>query len=231
MIPDKNLFIVTSCINPVIGVFSDELRYIQTIDSLLSIKSKVPGAIIFLCDASVNKLSEQQIEALSKHCNLFVNMNRFPHVTELSKKGLKSHAENALMFGILLALKQDINLQKLMYSVKRIFKYSARTNLENTFNIQEYDDLFGKFVFKKRMKTWMDPVQNGASHLLITRLFSFCPSLIDTYLNVINENFKLLNYMDTEHAHFVNVPKQYLVEFDTLGCTGFLAGNGATEVY
>jgi hypothetical protein len=40
-----------------------------------------------------------------------------------------------------------------------------------------------------------------------------------------------LNYMDTEHAHFVNIPKKYLVEFDNIGCVGFLAGNGATEVY
>lgn len=231
MIPDKNLFIVTSCIKPVIGVFSDEVRFIQTLDSLLSIRKKVPDAIILLCDASVKKLSEQEMEKLNRHCNLFVDMNNFPYVRELSEKGLKSHAENALMFGIMTALKQDINLQKMMYSVKRIFKYSARTILENRFSIHEYDNLFGKFVFKKRITTWMNPVQNGVSHLLITRMFSFCPSLIDTYLNVINENFKLLNYMDTEHAHFVNIPKEYLVEFDIIGCTGFLAGNGTTEVY
>lgn len=231
MIPNKNLFIVTSCIKPVIGVFSDEVRFVQTIDSLLSIRKKVPDAIIFLCDASVKKLSEQEIEKLKHHCNVFVDMNDFPHVRELSEKGLKSHAENALLFGILAALKQDINLQKMMYSVKRIFKYSARTNLDSRFSISEYDNMFGKFVFKKRIPTWMNPVQNGASDLLITRLFSLCPSLIDTYLGVINENFKLLNYMDTEHAHFVNIPKEHLVEFDIIGCTGFLAGNGSTEIY
>lgn len=231
MIPDKNLFIVTSCIKPVIGVFSEEVRFLQTIVSLMSIREKDPDAIIFLCDASVNKLTEKELDKLNRYCNLFIDMNNFPHVRELSSKGLKSHAENALMFGVLASLKQGVNSQKMMYSVKRIFKYSARTNLNENFRLEDYDNLFGKFVFKKRIPTWMQNVQNDATNLLITRLFSFCPSLIDVYLNVINENFRLLNYMDTEHAHFVNIPKKYLVEFDNIGCVGFLAGNGATEVY
>lgn len=230
MIPDKNLFLVTSSIKPKIGVFSEEVRYLQTIDSLLSIREKLPNAIIVLCDASVNPLHDAQLKTLMRHCDLFADMNNFPHVRDFSVNGMKSHAENALMFGILSALKQDANLQKMMYSVKRIFKYSARTNLNDNFNIKEYDNLFGKFVFKKRIPTWMNN-QNDASHLLITRMFSFCPSLIDTYLGVINQNFKYLNHIDTEHAHFINIPKEYLVEFDTIGCVGFLAGNGATEVY
>lgn len=230
MIPDKNLFLVTSSIKPKIGVFSEEVRYLQTIDSLISIREKVPDAIIILCDASVNPLHDDELKRLMNYCNFFVDMNNFPHVRDFSVNGMKSHAENALLFGVLAALKQDANLQKIMYSVKRIFKYSARTNLTDNFNIKDYDNLFGKFVFKKRIPTWMNN-QKVASHLFITRMFSFCPSLIDTYLGVINENFKLLDHMDTEHAHFVNIPQNHLIEFDTIGCVGFLAGNGATEIY
>ena len=36
---------------------------------------------------------------------------------------------------------------------------------------------------------------------------------------------------DTEHAHFANIPKEYLVEFDKVHCWGWLAGNGQIEHY
>ena len=98
------------------------------------------------------------------------------------------------------------------------------------FDITEYDNLFGKFVFKKRIPTWMHTPE--ISDLLITRMFSFCPSLIDTYLTVIQDNIPLIQRgFDTEHAHFANIPKQHLVEFDKIHCWGWLAGNGQIEHY
>ncbi len=36
---------------------------------------------------------------------------------------------------------------------------------------------------------------------------------------------------DTEHAHFVNIPKQFLVEYEKINCWGWLAGNGQIEHY
>mgnify|MGYP003338550445 FL=1 len=70
------------------------------------------------------------------------------------------------------------------------------------------------------------------SHLLITRMFSLCPSLIDTYLSVVGQNIQAIQQgFDTEHAHFYNIPKQHLVEFDKLHCHGWLAGNGKIEYY
>jgi len=36
--------------------------------------------------------------------------------------------------------------------------------------------------------------------------------------------------MDFEHAHFVSVPKEYLMEFDTIYCRGWLSG-GKIEDY
>jgi hypothetical protein len=41
----------------------------------------------------------------------------------------------------------------------------------------------------------------------------------------------MLGQIDTEHAHWVNIPKQYLIEFDKVHCWGWLAGNGQIEHY
>ena len=93
--------------------------------------------------------------------------------------GKKSEAEILLLLKTLTILKQNpLNLQKIMSSVKRIFKYSARSLLQDEFSIGIYDNsnLYGRYVFKERIPTWIDD-KSITSHLLITRLFSLCPSL------------------------------------------------------
>lgn len=231
ILPDRNLFIVTSSIKPKIGFFSHEQRYLQTVDTLKNLREKLPESLIILSDVSLNPLTEKEKKNLFQYCNLHIDCYEMPAVREFSENGMKSHAENAMLYNVLMALKYDPRLQKVVNMTKRIFKYSARSTLNENFNIQEYDELFGKYVFKKRIPTWMQNPVEGGTDLLITRLFSFCPSLMDSYLEVISKNMVVLDRVDTEHAHFINIPKKYLVEFDTLGCVGLLAGNGTTEVY
>lgn len=229
IIPDKNLFIVTSSVKPAIGAFTDDQRFQQTIDSLGSIREKVPDAIIVTSDVSIRPLSPLERTAIAEKSNFFIDMSQEPNTLELSQMGAKSHAENMLLYHTIMTLKAAPETSKMMNSIKRIFKYSGRTILEDSFDIKEYDNMFGKFVFKKRIPTWMNPPK--VSDLFITRLFSFCPSLIDTYIQVIGKNLPLLNEMDTEHAHFANIPDKHLVEFDKIHCWGWLAGNGQIEHY
>jgi hypothetical protein len=231
IIPDKNLFIVTSAVKPVIGVFDHDERFEQTITSLKSIRNKVPDAIILLVDCSVSTLTHDEKKLLTENSNIFLNLSSEPNCAHFSKTGMKSHAENAMLFFTLQTLKNNKDISNLLNTVKRIFKFSARSELDDTFDITEYDNLFGKFVFKDRLPTWMSNVQHGADHLFITRMFSFCPSLIDTYLQVIQKNMQVLDTLDTEHAHFVNIPKDNLVEFVMIHCHGWLAGNGEIEYY
>ena len=226
MIPDKNLFIVTSALKPAIGVFNDEQRFSQTISSLKSIRKVIPNAIIIFADASIRPVSSLEKESIASLCNAYIDLSEQPEVRRLSEGGQKSMAENALLFFTLLTLKQN----NLLKDVNRIFKYSARTELEETFDISHYENLFGKYVFKTRIPTWREPKE--PSHLLITRMFSMCSSLVNDYLGVIQKNIFLCEQgLDTEHAHFINIPQKYLIEFDNIHCWGWLAGNGQIEHY
>ena len=226
-IPDKNLFLVTSAIRPVVDKFyTPEQRFQQTIDTLMSIRKIVPDSIIVLSEASFNPLKNDERTKLQKYCNVFIDFSNHLEVRQLSGSDMKSAAESALLFFSLLELKK----QPFMADVKRIFKISGRSTLDDSFDISEYDDKFGKYVFKKKIPTWMPPNFNLSS-LLITRLYSFCTSLVDNYLQVLRNNYPLLQHMDTEHAHFVNIPQKYLVEFDRVHCTGLLSDNGQTEHY
>ena len=228
MIPNRKLFIVTSALKPNIGIISDEHRYTQTIKSLISIRKNVPDAIIIFADVSIRPVSDTEKGNIQQLTNGYIDLSHQPDVRHLSETGQKSQAENALMFFTLHTLKQN----NLLKDVNRIFKFSARSELEDSFDITEYDNLFGKFVFKTRIPTWMTPVQHGATDLLITRMFSMCPSLVDTYLGLIQQNINLCNTgLDTEHAHFLTIPQKHLVEFDKIHCWGWLAATGQIEHY
>lgn len=226
MITDKNLFIVTSALKPAIGVFRNEDRFNQTIETLKNLRTKVPDAIIVFSDVSISPVSGEERSNIQQYVDVYIDLSEEPNVRYCAVNGLKSHGENCMMLATLSALKQH----NLLRNVKRIFKFSARSILEDEFDINEYDDRFGQFIFKKRLVSW----QNPNNHLLITRMFSFCPSLFDTYMEVLQKNLNDLSnnvVPDTEHAHFLNIPSKYLVEFDKLHFYGWLAGNGQIEHY
>lgn len=229
IIPDKNLFIVTSSLKPNVGYFSDVDRFTQTISSLQSLRNKIPDAVILFSDCSARPVSEAERNEISKYANVYFDLSSQPDCKHCVINALKSPGENVMLFHTLLSLKQNPQLSPILNQVKRIFKYSARTILEESFDIKEYDNLFGKFVFKKRLTSWKNP----NDYLFITRLYSFCPSLVDIYLEVLQKNLHLFNsgVPDTEHAHFINIPKNHLIEFDKVHCWGWLAGNGQVEHY
>jgi hypothetical protein len=230
MIPDKNLFIVTSALKPAIGAFNDQDRFNQTVATLKSLRLNVPYVKIVFVDCSIREVPQMERDIIGQYVNLYMDMSQEPNMKHLSEIGAKSHAELVMLFNTLAAVKHDPQLHGILDDVKRIFKFSARSELEDTFDILQYENMFGKFVFKKRIPSWMNPAP--VSDLFITRMFSLCPSLIDTYLNVIKQNLASCDAgLDTEHAHFQNIPKEYLVEFDKLHFWGWLAGNGQIEHY
>jgi hypothetical protein len=232
-IKDKTLFIVTSALNPEMGIINREDRFNQTLDGLKSLREKMPDAIVLMVDGSPNKIEEEKVKTLKEYINFFADFSQDKEILQFSSTGRKSEAENVLLFKTLLLLKQDEGLNEIIDSINRIVKLSGRTILTDGFDIGEHNHP-GKYVFKTRMPTWIADSRNKyATDLLITRMYSFCPSLIDDYIHMCALNVKLITQMqvDTEHAHFVNINRDLLVELDTIHCQGIMAGTGLTEIY
>jgi hypothetical protein len=227
----KNLFIVTSALKPTIGVINDEDRFKQTIDTLESLKKIVPNAYIVFTDGSPFPIEDYKIKEISKYCNLILTWAGNEELYKLSKGGHKSLAENVLLMKTLFSLINE-DPTNMLENTKRIFKFSARSTLHDTFDISVYNDLEGKYVFKKRVPTWMTD-KSFVDHLYITRMFSFCPTLIPDYIETIAKNIAVITqkHVDTEHAHFYSLDKDLVVEFDTIHCEGIMAGTGAVEKY
>ena len=234
LLPDKNLIIVTSALAPNIGVIPNEERYKQTIDSLVSLRKHFPNDIIFFTDGSPNEVDQNWLENISNHADIMAVWHQDKDVNHYASGGMKSQAELVLLMKTINVLYNNPDLMNMMHSVKRIFKYSARTVLLDEFDIKEYDGLFGKYVFKKAVPSWMPDEAKLmlTDHLYITRMYSLCPSLVKDYMATLMACLDNTNQgLDTEHAHHMNIDKQYVIEFDKLHCSGIMASTGTTEVY
>ncbi len=156
IVPDKNLFIVTSALEPRIGVINKQDRFKQTIETLENLREKVPEAFILFSDGSPVECDPENV----KKIRLFVDAEMYwcqdSQIKDFANFGKKSEAELLLLIKTLTLLKQNTDLQKVMSSVKRIFKYSARSLLQEDFKISVYDNsnLYGRYVFKEKIPTW-----------------------------------------------------------------------------
>jgi hypothetical protein len=233
----KDLFIVTSAVRANMGVVDEETRLKQTIEGLQSLRTSAPNAIILLVDASPKPLDEATIMLLSGFVDRSISFFGDEDLMTLANAGLKSQAEITLLFKTLNILKQHPELQKMLEDVRRIFKLSGRTNMLNPYNPLHYNDYVnGKYVFKKSIPSWLPPqtqLESGCDHLYITRMYSFCVSLLDNYLDSLPKIYEKVNQygVDTEHAHFGVINKNLVVEFNDLYCEGVLAGTGQKESY
>ena len=236
IIPNTNLFIVTSALKTSIGVIDDETRTRQTIEGLQSLRKAAPDALILWVDASSKQVDEATMVQVTQYCNKSISFFGDEDLMSLANAGLKSQAEVTLLFKTLSIIKQHPELQKMMAGVRRVFKLSGRTNMLEGYDPKAYDNQYGKYVFKKAMPSWLPPqkqLESGCDHLYITRMYSFCISLFDNYLNSLPQIYEAINYhgVDTEHAHFGNIDHNLITEFETLYCQGVLAGNGQLEAY
>lgn len=236
IIPNTDLFIVTSALRTSIGVIDGETRTRQTIEGLQSLRKAAPDALILWVDASSKAVDEATMAQVAQYCNRSISFFGDEDLMSLANAGLKSQAEVALLFKTLSIIKQHPELQKMMADVRRVFKLSGRTNMLEGYDPKAYDNQYGKYVFKKAMPSWLPPqkqLESGCDHLYITRMYSFCISLFDNYLNTLPAIYQTINQhgVDTEHAHYGNIDKGFSVEFEKLYCQGVLAGNGQLEAY
>ena len=236
IIPNTDLFIVTSALKTSIGVIDDETRTRQTIEGLQSLRKAAPDALILWVDASSKQVDEATMVQVTQYCDKSISFFGDEDLMSLANAGLKSQAEVTLLFKTLSVIKQHPELQKMMAGVRRVFKLSGRTNMLEGYDPKAYDNQYGKYVFKKAMPSWLPPqkqLESGCDHLYITRMYSFCISLFDNYLNTLPAIYQTINQhgVDTEHAHYGNIDKGFSVEFEKLYCQGVLAGNGQLEAY
>jgi len=215
----SNLFIVTSAINSFRSVIPLDKRYEQTLETIESVRTKVPDSIILLAESSPNPVPENILQDLSKKVDYLLINSNIPDIIQLGKQGLQSPAE-----AYSLAFTLDV-VENLLPEVKRIFKVTGRGSLTDDFHIEDHA-IEGKYVFKRRVDSWI----SKDIQLVDTRIFSFCGSLIPETKEMMRRivNHSLQTGRDLEHCVFELMDKEKLEERDVMGfkcqisSTGFM---------
>lgn len=212
--PKNNIFVVTSTINTNIGVIEPKIRYLHTLDTIKSIRKKVPESHIILIDNSSFPFTYQQEEELSKEVDKFLFIGDRKPCIQFNKMGLRSAGECYMLLTVI-----DV-IKKLELDIDRIFKLTARYKLSDDFDIDEYADMKGKYCFRPLHET-----DNFSYH---TRFWSFCHSIINNCDGMLRKSMVTINHdlMNIEDAIFKNIDKNLVINKDPIHIEGALALTG-----
>lgn len=239
----SNIVLLTSALYTNYGIYDPKERIQQTLETAQSAKKYIPDAVVVLVDNSkVDVLNEDSDEfnELLDTVDYYLDNCEDPDI-ELFHRTCDNYdiGKNAMeALGMTKALRHmlaDEDMQKELKDCHRIFKLSGRYRVTDQFDIEKFDNenTKDKYVFKQSQPSWINPEDTGVNTLLQTRLWSFTPSLLEDtsemYKNIIETMLKLFNeqkYIDNEHAMSKFIPKDKLVELETVGLEGNIAPNG-----
>lgn len=213
-----NIVVITSCLAPTTGVFTPEERTTQTKVSIETAREQLPGCKIILTDVSLFPIPGLRKEIYDK-VDIFLDGSKDDSIVNYSRAGHKSRGELLLFKSTL-----DFMVENKLDDCQRIFKLSGRHNITKEFTLDEYgEETKNKYVFKKAVKSWIDPTWR----LYETRLWSLTPYNIPDYIQKFPYFFNSCDgRFDIEHAYYRYLNKNDVVEFDNIWVEGCIAPNG-----
>jgi hypothetical protein len=239
----KNIVLLTSAVYTNYGIYNPQDRIKQTLETAKSAKKYIPGAVIILVDNSktdVQNDTSAEFEELIDTVDYYIDNSddadiKYFHANVTNYDIGKNAMEALGLMKALTYIHGDEDMKKEMADADRVFKLSGRYQVTDKFDIAKFsnDDTKDKFVFKRAQPSWINPQDTGVNTLLQTRLWSFTPGLLeeimDIYKKIIENMIRMFNegkYIDNEHSMSKYIPKDRLVELDTVGLVGNIAPNG-----
>jgi hypothetical protein len=231
----KHAFIVTSAVNSKFGVFKPAERLQQTIDTITSIKSKIPDALIIIMECCGEPIKKDQEDILRATCDLFVDYSRDEDVQAMYDNDNWDVVKNGteiMCFGRALAA---LTADGVFKDIDRIHKMSGRYVLNDQFDLETYEkfDVIDKIVIGPKYKSQFPPEITTVPFQYMARLWSWPNSRIDEVVKVYDDSFVFFaerlaagGYVDIEHvlAKFLNPANVH--EIQNLGVEGQIAPNG-----
>jgi hypothetical protein len=231
----KHAFIVTSAINSKFGVFNPSQRLQQTLDTITSIKARVPGAKIVVMEVCGTPIKESQANLLKANCDIFFDCCNDEDVQALYDNDNWDVVKNGteiMCFGRVLAILQKENM---LEGVDRVHKMSGRYVLNDMFDLAMYEqsDVVNKIVIGPKHQSQF-PIEITTVPLqYMARLWSWPVAMNDDVVKVYTDSFNFFaerlsvgGYVDIEHVLYKFLPAEHVHEVQNLGVEGMIAPNG-----
>ena len=236
----KYSFIITSAINTKFGVYTKEQRLAQTLNTIKSIRKKVPEAKIILVEMAGLPLENDQLITLNQNVDHLIDFTSDPDVTNLYNSTnnwdiVKNVTEVSCFAN---ALKKLYNDAGILSDCRRIFKISGRYTLNDNFDITLYDQyaIENRIIVSKKRTSQFPIETTQTKYQYMSRTWSWpaslTPEIITTYHNGLGfmaERLAAGGYIDIEHMLYRFLDENKVLELDQVGVEGNIGPNG-TEV-
>lgn len=231
----KHCFVVTSAVNSRFGVYNPEQRLKQTLDTINSIRSKVPDAKIVVMEVTGVPLREDQKSALVASSDVFLDFTDEEDVkslyTSTNNWDVVKNSTEILCFGrALKLLKADGDFD----GVDRIHKISGRYLLNDQFSVDIYQTMADKIIISGRRPSQFPLAMTQQPWQYMARLWSWPKDLLDEVISVYDQGLAHFTervsqggYTDIEHVLAKFLDPEHVFEVSAIGIEGTIAPNGA----
>lgn len=243
MVTMLNTVLITSAVYTNYGIYDTKQRIQQTMDTVKSARQYIPGCSIILIDNSTVAIQQDdsaELNELIESVDYYIDNSDDTDIQHFHNNVTnydigKNSMECIGMYKALSYMSTNAEIMAVIAKSSRVFKLSGRYRVTDKFDITKFDNEItaDKYVFKRAQPSWINTADTEVTTLLQTRLWSFTPGLfVDTiqlFQNILQNMFVTFNagkYIDIEHSMSKFIPKDQLVELDTVGLTGNIAPNG-----
>lgn len=224
--------------------YNTEQRFYQTLETIDSIRIKVPNAYICLFECSYKPISEEYKNILTEKVDLFLEFYDEPGIKTLyenftQKQELITFGKSLLETRGILNCLYLMKEKQLFTDVNRVFKLTGRYLLNENFNIQDYESRFLEnhyvaktysYLNKEKQSMNIDDLENiyaylyQAEGMMVTGLWSFDRMLFNETIEALERSFTYLEKMiqyttgnDIEHALYRFLDKKKIINVPNLG--------------
>jgi len=233
----SNGVIITSAINTKFGIYTTEQRMAQTLDTVKSVRTYIPGAKIFLLEMAGLPLLDEQKSVLTQVVDHVFDYTSDPAVTGLFNStdnwDVVKNVTEVMCFARALQTLVDTGVTA---NFDRLFKVSGRYCLTDQFDLSFYQEYKNKtcMVVGTSKASQFSYQTTQIERQFMSRLWSWpaalTPEVIGAYNNSLQHMYQRLasgGYADIEHCLYKFLDHTKVIEKDVLGITGHIAPNGA----
>jgi len=226
--------------------YNTDQRFYQTLDTIESIRTKVPNSYICLFECSYKSISSEYKNILKEKVDLFLEFYNEPGLKQIyeniqKRPDLIVYGKSLLETRGLINTLYEIKQNNLFLDSQRVFKITGRYLLNDDFNIQDYQSKFlvGKYIIKsyeylpQEAENYNEKeLENvyaylyGAKGMMITGLWSFDRILFNEIVDSLEKSFvymeKMMQYTagtDVEHSLYRFLNKKNVHSIPNLGLT------------
>lgn len=234
----KHAFVVTSAINSKFGVFTPAERLTQTLDTITSIRSRVPMALVVVMECCGTPPTQDQHNQLVEASDLFIDYSRDSDVQALYDNDnwdvVKNGTEIMVFSRLLNLLKKDQWF--VLQGVDRIHKMSGRYVLNDLFDLETYEDSTNrdKIIIGPKYRSQFPIEVTQVPLQYMARLWSWPTTRLDEVIKVYEDSFVFFaerlaqgGYVDIEHVLYKFLNPDNVHEIQNIGVEGCIAPNGS----